>query len=91
MLFRKTKNLVGLDIGSSAIKHVELKDSKGGGFRLRVTGGETLLQLLGDGRGDRARAIVAVTRVEQAVSVAFVLPWKEHKETASDRIVDGIQ
>ena len=42
MLFRKTKNLVGLDIGSSAVKLVELKDAKGGGYRLVKTGLETL-------------------------------------------------
>jgi type IV pilus assembly protein PilM len=42
VLFRKTKNLVGLDIGSSAVKLVELKDAKGGGFRLVKTGLETL-------------------------------------------------
>ena len=42
MLFRKSKNLVGLDIGSSAVKLVELKDAKGGGYRLLKTGLETL-------------------------------------------------
>ena len=42
MLFRKSKNLVGLDIGSSAIKLVELKDAKGGGYRLVRTGLESL-------------------------------------------------
>jgi type IV pilus assembly protein PilM len=42
VLFRKTKNLVGLDIGSSAVKLVELKDAKGGGYRLVKTGLETL-------------------------------------------------
>lgn len=42
MLFRKSKNLVGLDIGSSAIKLVELRDAKGGGYRLVKTGLETL-------------------------------------------------
>jgi type IV pilus assembly protein PilM len=42
VLFRKSKNLVGLDIGSSAIKLVELKDAKGGGYRLARTGLETL-------------------------------------------------
>jgi type IV pilus assembly protein PilM len=42
VLFRKSKNLVGLDIGSSAIKLVELKDSKGGGYKLARTGLETL-------------------------------------------------
>ena len=42
MLFRKSKNLVGLDIGSSAVKLVELKDAKGGGYRLVKTGMESL-------------------------------------------------
>jgi type IV pilus assembly protein PilM len=42
VLFKKSKNLVGLDIGSSAIKLVELKDSKGGGYRLVKTGLESL-------------------------------------------------
>ena len=42
MLFRKSKNLVGLDIGSSAVKLVELKDVKGGGYRLVKSGLETL-------------------------------------------------
>jgi len=42
VLFRKSKNLVGLDIGSSAIKLVELKDVKGGGYRLVKSGLETL-------------------------------------------------
>jgi type IV pilus assembly protein PilM len=42
VLFRKTKNLVGLDIGSSAVKLVELKDAKGGGYRLVRTGIENL-------------------------------------------------
>ena len=41
-MFRKSKNLVGLDIGSSAIKLVELKDAKGGGYRLVKSGLETL-------------------------------------------------
>jgi type IV pilus assembly protein PilM len=42
VLFRKSKNLVGLDIGSSAVKLVELKDAKGGGYRLVRTGIENL-------------------------------------------------
>jgi type IV pilus assembly protein PilM len=42
VLFSKSKNLVGLDIGSSAIKLVELKDAKGGGYRLVKTGLEAL-------------------------------------------------
>lgn len=42
MLFGKTKNLVGLDIGSSAVKLVELKDAGGGGYKLLRAGIETL-------------------------------------------------
>jgi type IV pilus assembly protein PilM len=42
VLFRKSKNLVGLDIGSSAVKLVELKDAKGGGYKLVKTGLSTL-------------------------------------------------
>ena len=42
MLFRKSRNLVGLDIGSSAVKLVELKDAKGGGYKLIKTGLSTL-------------------------------------------------
>jgi type IV pilus assembly protein PilM len=40
--YKKSKNLVGLDIGSSAVKLVELKDSKGGGYKLVRTGIESL-------------------------------------------------
>ena len=42
MLFRKAKNLVGLDIGSSAIKLVELKAGKEGKFQLVKAGLENL-------------------------------------------------
>jgi type IV pilus assembly protein PilM len=42
VLFRKSKNLVGLDIGSSAVKLVELRDAKGGGYKLVKTGLSTL-------------------------------------------------
>ncbi len=42
MLFRKPKNLVGLDIGSSAIKLVELKEGKEGKFHLLKAGVESL-------------------------------------------------
>ena len=40
-LFRRTKNLVGLDIGSSAVKAVELKPA-GKGFRVTAFGIEPL-------------------------------------------------
>jgi len=41
-LFRKPKNLVGLDVGSSAVKLVELKEGKEGKFQLVKAGLETL-------------------------------------------------
>ena len=42
MLFRKSKNLVGLDVGSSAVKLVELKEAKDGKFQLIRAGLEPL-------------------------------------------------
>lgn len=42
MLFRKPKNLVGLDIGSSAVKLVELKEGKEGKFQLAKAGLDSL-------------------------------------------------
>ncbi len=42
MLFRKAKNLVGLDIGSSAVKLVELRAGKEGRFQLVKAGLENL-------------------------------------------------
>ncbi|MGZ8849916.1 MAG: type IV pilus assembly protein PilM [Thermoanaerobaculia bacterium] len=42
MFFSKSKNVVGLDIGSSAIKLVELKEKKGGTYELVKLGIERL-------------------------------------------------
>ncbi|HEX7152354.1 MAG TPA: type IV pilus assembly protein PilM [Thermoanaerobaculia bacterium] len=42
MFFSKSKNVVGLDIGSSAIKLVELKEKKGGAYQLVKLGAERL-------------------------------------------------
>ena len=42
MFFSKSKNVVGLDIGSSAIKLVELKEKKGGTYQLVKMGLERL-------------------------------------------------
>jgi type IV pilus assembly protein PilM len=42
VFFSKSKNVVGLDIGSSAIKLVELKEKKGGAFSLVKLGIERL-------------------------------------------------
>jgi len=42
VFFSKSKNVVGLDIGSSAVKLVELKDKKGGAYQLVKLGAERL-------------------------------------------------
>lgn len=42
MFFQRSKGLVGLDIGSSTIKLVELKEKKGGTFQLQRIGVEPL-------------------------------------------------
>ena len=42
MFFSKSKNLVGLDVGSSAIKLVELKEKKPGSYQLLRVGLEPL-------------------------------------------------
>ena len=71
MLFKKTKNLVGLDIGSSAIKLVELKDAKGGGYRLVKTGLETLSpEAIVDGAiMDASLVVDTVNRVISSLNV----------------------
>lgn len=71
MLFRKTKNLVGLDIGSSAIKLVELKDVKGGGYRLVKSGIETLSpEAIVDGAiMDASLVVDTVNRLATALNV----------------------
>ena len=42
VFFSKSKNVVGLDIGSSAVKLVELKEKKGGTYQLVKMGMERL-------------------------------------------------
>ena len=71
MLFRKSKNLVGLDIGSSAVKLVELKDAKGGGYRLVKTGMETLSpEAIVDGAiMDASLVVDTVNRVVSSLTV----------------------
>lgn len=71
MLFRKSKNLVGLDIGSSAIKLVELKDVKGGGYRLVKSGLETLSpEAIVDGAiMDASLVVDTVNRLATALNV----------------------
>jgi len=71
VLFRKSKNLVGLDIGSSAIKLVELKDVKGGGYRLVKSGLETLSpEAIVDGAiMDASLVVDTVNRLATALNV----------------------
>jgi type IV pilus assembly protein PilM len=71
VLFRKSKNLVGLDIGSSAVKLVELKDAKGGGYRLVKTGIEPLSpEAIVDGAiMDASLVVDTVNRVISSVNV----------------------
>ena len=71
VLFKKSKSLVGLDIGSSAVKLVELKDAKGGGYRLVKTGIESLSpEAIVDGAiMDASLVVDAVNRVIAALNV----------------------
>jgi len=71
VLFKKSKNLVGLDIGSSAIKLVELKDSKGGGYRLVKTGLESLSpEAIVDGAiMDSSLVVDTVNRIVSSLNV----------------------
>ena len=71
MLFKKSKNLVGLDIGSSAVKLVELKDAKGGGYRLVRTGIEPLSpEAIVDGAiMDASLVVDTVNRVISSLNV----------------------
>jgi type IV pilus assembly protein PilM len=71
VLFKKSKNLVGLDIGSSAVKLVELKDAKGGGYRLVKTGMEPLSpEAIVDGAiMDASLVVDTVNRVISALNV----------------------
>jgi len=71
VLFRKSKNLVGLDIGSSAVKLVELKDAKGGGYRLVKTGIEPLSpEAIVDGAiMDASLVVDTVNRVISSLNV----------------------
>ena len=70
MFFGKTKNLLGLDIGSSAIKMVELKDlGKGKGFELKSFGIEPL----------PAEAIVGGTVMDSGAVIDAIQKLKAEK------------
>jgi type IV pilus assembly protein PilM len=71
-LFGKSKNLVGLDIGSSAIKLVELKDlGKGKGFQLKSFGIEPLPAeaIVGGTIMDSGAVIDAITKLIQEKAI----------------------
>lgn len=66
MFFGKSKNLLGLDIGSSSVKMVELKDlGKGKGYQLKAFGIEPLPQeaIVGGTIMDSGAVIDAVMRL----------------------------
>jgi type IV pilus assembly protein PilM len=71
VLFGKTKNLVGLDIGSSAVKLVELRDQRGGGHRLVKAGLETLSpEAIVEGAiMDSSLVVDTINRINAALSV----------------------
>ena len=72
MFFGKSKNLVGLDIGSSAIKLVELKDlGKGKGFQLKSFGIEPLPAeaIVGGTIMDTGAVIDAITKLIRDKSI----------------------
>ncbi len=66
MFFSKSRNLVGLDIGSSCVKLVELREKKGNSFELVKIGSETLSpEAIVDG------AIMDSTQVSDAIRKLF--------------------
>ncbi|MGH7487113.1 MAG: type IV pilus biogenesis protein PilM, partial [bacterium] len=71
MLFGKTKNLVGLDIGSSGVKLVELKQAKAGSFKLVSAGVETLSpEAIVDGAiMDSSLVVEAINRLDAVLNV----------------------
>lgn len=71
MLFGKSKNLVGLDIGSSGVKLVELKQGKGGAYKLLKAGVESLSpEAIVDGAiMDSSLVVEAINRLDGALNV----------------------
>lgn len=71
MLFGKSKNLVGLDIGSSGVKLVELKPGKGETFKLVRAGIETLSpEAIVDGAiMDSSLVVEAIKRLAMSLNV----------------------
>src|SRR5271169_2757399 len=74
----KTKSLVGLDIGSSSVKAVELKKGKGGSYELVSFGMEPLAQdTVVDG------AIMDAPSVAEKISTIFDTQKTKSKEVAT--------
>lgn len=97
MLFSRSKNVVGLDIGSSAVKLVELKERKGG-YSLQRVGIEPLPpEAIVDGSvADAALAVEAIQRLIERTGVrndAFATSVSGHsvivKRIAVPRMTDA--
>jgi len=71
VLFGKSKNLVGLDIGSSGVKLVELRQAKAGTFKLLKAGVETLSpEAIVDGAiMDSSLVVEAINRLDSSLNV----------------------
>jgi type IV pilus assembly protein PilM len=71
VLFGKSKNLVGLDIGSSGVKLVELRQGKGGAYKLLKAGVENLSpEAIVDGAiMDSSLVVEAINRLDGALNV----------------------
>ena len=71
MLFGKSKNLVGLDIGSSCVKLVELRQAKAGSYKLVKAGVENLSpEAIVDGAiMDSSLVVEAINRLDSALNV----------------------
>jgi type IV pilus assembly protein PilM len=86
-VFRKAKSLVGLDIGSSAVKAVELKPA-GRGYRVAAYGSEQLPPdsivdgAIIDGHGIRTKDVVASLSGNAVIVKKITLPTMSEAELA---------
>ena len=81
MFFGKSKNLLGLDIGSSAVKMVELKDlGKGKGYQLKAFGMEPL----------PAEAIVGGTIMDSGAVIDAIHTLMRDKGVKNDNVATAV-
>jgi type IV pilus assembly protein PilM len=71
VLFGKSKNLVGLDVGSSGVKLVELRQAKAGTYKLLKAGVESLSpEAIVDGAiMDSSLVVQAINRLDSSLNV----------------------